>query len=118
MEEITARIVNYLLIIVVIRLPIMLFFTYLRGISPLNVTPLTLLLIVFAGPVALPAMFTVSMAIGSLETARKGALVTILNAIEDAATMDTLCADKKGTLTRNMLAMSEILPLKNIVKMR
>jgi len=50
-------------------------------------------LVVFAVPVALPAMLTVSPGIGSMETAKKGALLTRLNAMDDAATMDTLCAD-------------------------
>jgi len=68
-------------------------------------------LIVFAVPVALPAMFTVSLATGSTETAKKGAQLTRLNAMEDAATMDTLCADKTGTLTQNKLTISEIVPL-------
>jgi len=31
--------------------------------------------------------------------------------MEDAATMDTLCADKTGTLTQNKLTVSEIVPL-------
>jgi len=113
MEEVTAKIVNYLLLIVVMLLGIIFLFSYIRGDNLLNIVPLALMLIVFAVPVALPAMFTVSMAIGSMETARKGALVTRLNAMEDAATMDTLCADKTGTLTQNKLSVSEVIPLNN-----
>lgn len=116
MEEVTTKIVNYLLMIVLVLLSIMVFIAYLRGISLLSVIPVSLMLIVFAVPVALPAMFTVSMAIGSIETARKGALVTRLNAIEDAATMDILCADKTGTLTKNMLSVSEILPMNGFIE--
>ncbi|MFP3299456.1 MAG: hypothetical protein RXN92_00015 [Thermoplasmatales archaeon] len=37
--------------------------------------------------------------------------MTRLNAMEDAATMDTLCADETGTLTQNKLTVSEIVPL-------
>ena len=111
MEEVTEKIVNYLLLIVIILLGVIFIFSYVRGIYLLDVVPLALMLVVFAVPVALPAMFTVSMAIGSLETAKRGALVTRLNAIEDAATMDTLCADKTGTLTQNKLSISEIVPL-------
>ncbi len=69
------------------------------------------MLIVFAVLVALPAMFTVNLATGSIETAKKGAQLTRLNAMEDVATMDTLCADKTGTLTQNKLTVSEIVPL-------
>jgi magnesium-transporting ATPase (P-type) len=55
-------------------------------------------------------MFTVSMALGSRELARRGVLVTRLSAIEDAATMDVLCVDKTGTLTLNQLAVTGLSP--------
>ena len=51
-------------------------------------------------------MFTVSMALGSKELAKRGLLVTRLSAAEDAATMDVLCVDKTGTITMNQLARS------------
>ncbi|MGC8645458.1 MAG: plasma-membrane proton-efflux P-type ATPase [Thermoplasmata archaeon] len=111
MEEVTARVVNYLLVIVVILLAVMFIISYVKGIYLISVVPLALVLLVFAVPVALPAMFTVSMAIGSMESVKKGALVTRLSAIEDAATMDVLCADKTGTLTENKLKVSRIVPL-------
>jgi len=58
-------------------------------------------------------MFTVSMAIGSAELAKRGVLVTRLSASEDAATMDVLCVDKTGTITMNQLAVSGVIPLKH-----
>jgi H+-transporting ATPase len=73
--------------------------------------PLVLPLKVCAGPVALPAMFTVTMAVGAIEMAKKGALITKLNAVEDAASMTVLCADKTGTLTLNKLAVTNIVPM-------
>jgi len=111
MEEVTAKIVNHLLLIVVVLLGLMFHFSYIRREDLLNIIPLALVLIVFAVPLALPAMFTVSLATGSMETAKKGTQLTRLNAMEDAATMDTLCADKTGTLTQNKLTVSEIVPL-------
>ena len=48
-------------------------------------------------------MFTISMALGSLDLMKKGVLVTRLSAIEDAATMNIVCADKTGTMTFNRL---------------
>jgi magnesium-transporting ATPase (P-type) len=44
-----------------------------------------------AVPVALPVMFTVSMAVGPKGLAKRGVLVTRLSAAEDATTMDVLC---------------------------
>jgi len=61
-------------------------------------------------PVALPVMFTVTMAVGARELARGGVLVTRLSAAEDAATMDVLCVDKTGTITMNRLAVSGVIP--------
>jgi magnesium-transporting ATPase (P-type) len=64
-----------------------------------------------AVPVALPVMFTVSMAVGAKELAKRGVLVTRLSATEDAATMDVLCVDKTGTITMNQLAVTGVIPL-------
>ncbi|MCY0851939.1 MAG: plasma-membrane proton-efflux P-type ATPase [Thermoplasma acidophilum] len=111
MEEIISRIIQVLLYIVITLIAAMLIFTYLRGLSIIPVIPFALMLIVFAVPVALPAMFTVSMAYGSLEMAKNGALLTRLSAIEDVASMDVLCADKTGTLTRNKLVVTEVIPI-------
>ena len=70
-----------------------------------------LVLLMSAVPVALPVMFTVSMALGSKELAARGVLVTRLSAAEDAATMDVLCVDKTGTITMNRLAVTGVIPL-------
>jgi magnesium-transporting ATPase (P-type) len=72
--------------------------------------PLMLVLLMSAVPVALPVMFTVSMAVGSKELAKRGVLVTRLSAAEDAATMDVLCVDKTGTITMNQLAVTGVIP--------
>ncbi|MEM3277991.1 MAG: HAD-IC family P-type ATPase, partial [Thermoplasmata archaeon] len=111
MEEITTKIVDRLLIIVLTLIGAMFVVTYIRGLSLITVIPLALVLIVFAVPVALPAMFTVSMAFGSLEVSKKGVLLTRLSAIEDAASMDVVCADKTGTLTSNKLSISKTVEL-------
>jgi H+-transporting ATPase len=52
-------------------------------------------------PVALPATFTLSAAIGAQRMARHGVLLTRLSAAHEAAAMEVLCSDKTGTLTRN-----------------
>jgi H+-transporting ATPase len=82
-----------------------------RGAPLLEMVPLLLVLLMSAVPVALPVMFTVSMAFGSKELAKRGVLVTRLSAAEDAATMDVLCVDKTGTITMNQLAVTEVIPL-------
>jgi H+-transporting ATPase len=56
-------------------------------------------------PVALPAMFTLAAAVGARALAKQGVLPTSLAAVDEAAGIDVLCADKTGTLTRNELAV-------------
>ena len=81
--------------------------------AALEMIPLMLVLLMSAVPVALPVMFTVSMAVGSKELAKRGVLVTRLSAAEDAATMDVLCVDKTGTITMNQLAVTGVIPLEH-----
>lgn len=66
-----------------------------------------LILTVAAIPVALPAVLSVTMAVGAERLARLKAIVSRLVAIEEMAGMDVLCADKTGTLTQNRLTLGE-----------
>ncbi|MGE5336965.1 MAG: HAD-IC family P-type ATPase [Gemmatimonadota bacterium] len=109
-EEVIARVVRWLFVIVGITVSIFLAASVAGGLPLLEILPLSLVLLMGAVPVALPVMFTVSMAVGSVELARRGVLVTRLSAAEDAANMDILCADKTGTLTLNRLSLSGTLP--------
>lgn len=70
-----------------------------------------LLVLVIAGiPVALPAVLSVTMAIGATKMAKLKAIVSKLMAIEELAGMDLLCSDKTGTLTKNEIAVETIQP--------
>ena len=109
-EDVVSRVVQWLLAIVGALLVVALVASLVRGLPLLDILPLMLVLLLGAIPVALPVMFTVSMAFGSLELARKGVLVTRLSASEDAASMDVLCVDKTGTVTENRLALSQVIP--------
>jgi len=107
MEEVTSKVARWLVIIVSSFLLIAFVLTVLKGMSLIEILPLAVVLMVSAIPVALPTMFTISMALGSFELMGKGILVTRLSAIEDAATMNILCADKTGTMTMNKLSAEE-----------
>jgi len=110
-EAVVAKVVRWLFIIVGTLLGVVIVLSLIRGVPLLDVVPLLLVLLMSAVPVALPVMFTVSMAVGSRELAKEGVLVTRLSAAEDAATMDVLCADKTGTITMNSLAVTGVIPL-------
>jgi H+-transporting ATPase len=109
-EEVITRVVKWLFLIVGVMVSITVVVAVIQGIRLIEILPLSLVLLMSAVPVALPVMFTVSMAVGSIELARRGVLVTRLSAAEDVANMDVLCADKTGTLTTNRLAVIGALP--------
>ena len=76
-----------------------------------EIIPLALVAILASVPVALPATFTLASAIGAQALGRRGVLPTRLSAVDEAATMNVLCVDKTGTLTRNELAIATVVPL-------
>ncbi len=110
-ETVISNVVRWLLIIVIALIVLAIVFSVLEAKNLFDLLPIILVLLLSAIPVALPAMFTVSMAVGSMELARKGVLVTRLSASEDAATMNVLCADKTGTITMNKLSVAKLIPL-------
>ncbi|MFZ1100940.1 MAG: plasma-membrane proton-efflux P-type ATPase [Steroidobacteraceae bacterium] len=109
-EAVVAKIVRWLFVIVGVLLGVVVVLSVIRGAHLVEMIPLMLVLLMSAVPVALPVMFTVSMAVGSRELAMRGVLVTRLSASEDAATMDVLCVDKTGTITMNQLTVTGVSP--------
>jgi H+-transporting ATPase len=108
MEEVTSKVVKWLLMMVGVFLLVGLSFSVLKGIYLPDFLPLIVVLLLSAVPVALPTMFTLTMALGSMELGKNGILVTRLSAGEDAATMDVLCLDKTGTITLNKLVIKSL----------
>jgi H+-transporting ATPase len=76
-----------------------------------EVVSLVLTAVLASIPVALPATFTLASALGAQALAKLGVLPTRLSAVDEAATMDVLCADKTGTLTRNALKVTTVSPM-------
>ncbi|HAO79844.1 MAG TPA: plasma-membrane proton-efflux P-type ATPase, partial [Verrucomicrobia subdivision 3 bacterium] len=112
-EAVVAKVVRWLFVIVGALLGVVILLSLVRGTPLMEMIPLMLVLLMSAVPVALPVMFTVSMAVGAKELAKRGVLVTRLSAAEDAATMDVLCVDKTGTITMNQLAVTGVIPLEH-----
>jgi H+-transporting ATPase len=76
-----------------------------------DIVPLILTAVLASIPVALPATFTLSAALGARALAAQGVLSTRLSAVDEAGTMDVLCSDKTGTLTCNALSVSTVVPM-------
>jgi len=112
-EAVVAKVVRWLFVIVGVLIGVVVVLSLIRHVPLVEMFPLMLVLLMSAVPVALPVMFTVSMAVGAKELAKRGVLVTRLSATEDAATMDVLCVDKTGTITMNQLAVTGVIPLEH-----
>ena len=69
-----------------------------------------LILLVASIPVALPAVMSVTMAIGAYALSKQKAILSRLSAIEELAGVDVLCSDKTGTLTMNQLTVDAEIP--------
>ena len=78
-----------------------------RGASIITLFQFVLILVVAAIPVAMPAVLSVTMAVGAMSLAKRKAIVTRLESIEEMAGMDILCCDKTGTLTQNKLTLGD-----------
>ena len=76
-----------------------------------EIIPLVLTAILGSIPVALPATFTLAAALGAQALARLGVLPTRLSAVDEAASINVLCADKTGTLTCNELKVIAVHPM-------
>ncbi|OYV75671.1 MAG: plasma-membrane proton-efflux P-type ATPase [Chromatiales bacterium 21-64-14] len=78
-----------------------------RGTPLLELVQFALILTVASIPVAMPAVLSVTMAVGALALSRLKAIVSRLESIEEMAGVDVLCSDKTGTLTQNQLTLGE-----------
>jgi H+-transporting ATPase len=80
-------------------------------LPPGEIVSLVLTAVLASIPVALPATFTLAAALGARALAQLGVLPTRLSAVDEAASIDVLCADKTGTLTQNELTVTAVHPM-------
>lgn len=106
-QKAVLRIGNFLIHLTLVLVIIILTVAHLRHDPFLHTLLFALILTIAAIPVALPAVLTVTMAVGALELAKMKAIVSRLSSIEEMAGMDILCSDKTGTLTKNQLTMGD-----------
>jgi H+-transporting ATPase len=107
-QKAVLRIVSSLAIFNGILIVLLVGYTLLRGMPIREIIPLVLTAVLASIPVALPATFTLASALGARALARKGVLPTRLSAVNEAASIDVLCCDKTGTLTRNHLTVTAV----------
>ncbi len=106
-QKMVVKVGNYLIFTTLVMVVIIIFTALYRHEDMINIIRFALVLTVAAIPVALPAVLTVTMAVGAINLARKQAVVSRLASIEELAGIDVLCSDKTGTLTKNIMTVAD-----------
>jgi H+-transporting ATPase len=105
-QKMVIRVGNFLIALTLVMIGIILYHGLQSGEPAAEMLVFSLVLTISAIPVAMPAVLTVTMAIGAQVLAKREAIVSRLAAIEEMAGMDILCSDKTGTLTQNKMSLS------------
>jgi len=106
-QKMVIRIGDFLILITVVLVVLIVLVALFRQEHFLEIARFALVLTVASIPVALPAVLSVTMAVGAMNLARRQAIVSKLTAIEELAGVDVFCSDKTGTLTKNEMQVAE-----------
>lgn len=106
-QQMVIKVGDFLILITIVLIAIIIWHGISKHEPLLDLLIFALILTISAIPVAMPAVLTVTMALGARVLATKDAIVTKLSAIEEAAGMDILCSDKTGTLTQNKMSLAQ-----------
>ncbi len=106
-QQAVLRIGNFLILTTLALVALIFLVALFRGDPMIDTVLFALILTVAAIPVALPAVMSVTLAVGASNLARLKAIVSRLVSIEEMAGMDILCSDKTGTLTKNELTLGD-----------
>ena len=107
---------NFILKIIIVTLFLVFFVNILIKGREANIAQLfifTIALAVSVIPEALPLVTTFSLSRGALRLAKNKVVVKRLSSIEDLGSIEILCTDKTGTLTKNALTVDDVYPFPN-----
>ncbi len=107
-QKAVLRVVRNLAMVNGVVIAMLVGYAYALKMPGSEIIPLVLTAVLASIPVALPATFTLAAALGAKALAKLGVLPTRLSAVDEAASIDVLCADKTGTLTQNELTVTAV----------
>jgi H+-transporting ATPase len=110
-QKAVLRVVRNLAMFNGVLIVILVGYAYVLKLPPGEIIPLVLTAVLASIPVALPATFTLAAALGARALAHLNVLPTRLSAVDEAASIEVLCADKTGTLTQNELTVTAVHPM-------
>lgn len=110
-QKMVIKIGNFLILITISLVLLVVMVSLFRNESFIEIARFAMVLTVAAIPVALPAVLSVTLAVGAMNLARRHAIVSKLTAIEELAGVDIFCTDKTGTLTQNQMQVKDPITL-------
>ena len=103
LHKMIIKITDYLILLTIFLVILIFVVSLFRGGNIIEFIRFSLVLVVASIPVALPAVLSVTMVMGALNLAKLKSIVKHLSSIQELASVDVLCVDKTGTLTKNKL---------------